>query len=157
MLGGVTGGLPDPEAHVFDLDDVPLGDGNVIEGALRRFRRVDRRAGRPREVDVPRDEIGVQVRLDDVGDLHVERFRRVEVDLHVAPGIDDRAGPVSREHVGTVGDLRNEEVFQQHGRLLVVRVDSGFSIVTPPQAKSAYVTPVATMMKTMVMMPPARR
>ena len=119
VLGGMPGGLPDPEAHVFDLDDVPLGDGDVIEGALRRLGRVDRRTGLPGHVHVARDEVRVQMGFEDVGDRHAQRAGLADVDIHVPPGVDHGTGLLACEDVGTVGNLPGKEVLEQHGGLLL--------------------------------------
>jgi hypothetical protein len=65
-----------------------------------------------------RDEIGVQVGLDDVGDAHAQLVGGIRVDLHLALGVDDRAGATSPQQVGAVGDAADKELLQNHGVVL---------------------------------------
>jgi hypothetical protein len=46
-----------------------------------------------------RDEIGMEVRFQYVGDLHPQRFRRIQVNTYIPARIDDRTGFCATEQI----------------------------------------------------------
>ena len=83
-LGRVAGGLEEREAHGPELDPVAVARRDVGVLGAGRGPDVDPRSGGLRELEVPGDEVGVEVREDHVADLHAEPGRLLEVLRDVA-------------------------------------------------------------------------
>jgi hypothetical protein len=112
----VTGGLEDLETHagevkrvaVFHGDEGVLGDGAAAE--------MDGGAAAIAELEVSGDEVGVEVREENVADLEAEFFGVVEILLDVALGVDDYGGVAGfvAEEVRGVGEAAEVVLFQDH-------------------------------------------
>src|SRR6185503_7315583 len=86
----------------------------VAHGAMRKLRAGfrsddDLRSGARGELPMPADEVGVQMRLDDVADRQPEPRRLVDVLIDVPLRIDDRAFPAVAGEVGGVGETGKVE------------------------------------------------
>jgi hypothetical protein len=66
------------------------------------------------------NEVGMEMGLQDVGDLQSLITGGVDVDLDVSAGVDDGARFVPADEVGTVSDAFNEELMDDHRGLLKV-------------------------------------
>ena len=77
----------------------------------------DLRSGLPRELHMSRDEVGVQVRLDDPADGDARFLRRVEVELHIALRIDDRRLAAVGEQIRSVREAPEIERLEEHPKL----------------------------------------
>ena len=153
MLGRVPGSLYDADGDILDLEGIAFAHGDMREGAFRLLRRVDDRPGLLREIDVARDEIGVEVGLQDMGDLHAQSLRRLYVDIDVALRIYHRAGLLPGEDVRAVGYLGQKEVFDEHGSPPLCRP----LLSKIRYTNNKYINPTAIAMNITLINPPARR
>jgi hypothetical protein len=90
VLGAVAGGVDGPHRQRAELELEAVVEGLVLVMRRREPIDVDRRAGGGRQAAVPRDVVGVVVRLEHVADLDAETARELEVRLDLEAGIDDR-------------------------------------------------------------------
>ena len=91
-LDGVAGGFKDLQAHAGEVECVAVvhGDEGVLgDGAGAE---VDGGAAAVAELEVAGDEVGVEVREEDVADLEAECVGVVEILLDVALRVDDDGG-----------------------------------------------------------------
>ena len=93
---------------------------------------MDRRAGGGRQPAVPRDVVGVVVRLEHVADLDAEIARELEVLLDLEAGIDDRGDPrrVVAHEVGRAAQVLVCDLTEDHGRIISVDEDSWYWVHT---------------------------
>ena len=72
--------------------------------------------GCARKVDVPGNEVGVNMGFGDVGDLQAFGFGGVEIGRHVAQRIDDQgcSGRVASDQVARLGEALVVQSFQVH-------------------------------------------
>ena len=79
------------------------------------FAHMNRGPGERREFAVPGDEIGVQVRFDDVSDLESLLLRFLYVDFHVALGVDHSRDALGTDHVRSVSQAGQIKLIEVHG------------------------------------------
>ena len=75
-------------------------------------------AGAPGQLGMPADEVGVDVRLDDVAAAQTALVGRVDVLLHIALRIDDRCLAVRPDQVRSMRQTAELELVEMHGRRL---------------------------------------
>jgi hypothetical protein len=80
---------------------------------------------------MPGDEIGVQMGLQNVGDVHAQGAGRGDVPFHVPLGVDHRAAVLAGEKVRAVGDFFDEKLLEQHD---ILRFFPYPRRATPPKA-----------------------
>ena len=112
----MAGGLENLEAHAGEVERVAIVHG--VEGVLGdgAGAEMDGGAATVAELEVAGDEVGVEVREEDVTDLEAEFFGVVEVLLNVALGVDDDGGVAGfvAEEIGGVGEAAQVVLFQDH-------------------------------------------
>ena len=111
MLGPVAGRVHDPDRDVADLDLVSVGERLERVFWLARRMGGNARSELEREAPVPRDVVGVRVRLEHLLDPDAAPGRLLEVGLdRVGRVDDDRAGRVlvADEVRGTAEPLVHE-------------------------------------------------
>ena len=83
---------------------------------LRCFVDVDVRACALGEIAVAGHVIGVQVRLDDVGDLQMMRLRRIEIFLYVPIRVNDGgdSGAFAADQIRCAAQTIDEELLKIH-------------------------------------------
>jgi len=103
------GSQTDLVAVVQRLERVPgLGPRAEVDGGARA----------PRELEVSRHEIGVEMRQDHVPDRQAATLGVLDVHVHVAPRIDDGrvSGRLVADQVGSVRETGQIVLFEDHGR-----------------------------------------
>ena len=108
MLRGVARRVQSGEPQLADVERLAVADRPVLVGELRTRPDDVRRAGQGGQVPPARDVVVVEVRLDDVADPKVVLARRIEIDVDVAPWIDDRGE--TRRLIGDQGREMPEPV-----------------------------------------------
>ncbi len=124
MLGSVARRLHHPQAQVFDHDLLALNDGFMGKAAVTGA--VDGGTGGGGEVNVPGDEIRMQVRLQDMSDAQVHILRGLQVYVNVSPRVHYGAGFAAAEQIGTVGEALHEELLDVHSAPPLRAACSGF-------------------------------
>ena len=117
-VGGVPGCVEHLDVHVLDVEAAAVAHGHVAVLAAARLRGADRRARPLRQVHVARDEVGVQVGLEDMRNLQPQLLRRGEVVLNIALRVDDRTCLLPSEEVGEVSDAIDVVLLNEHVRPL---------------------------------------
>ena len=110
---GMAGGVEEVEAGIAELEGVAVFDGDVRKGRVGIFAEVDSGAGALGELVVAGDEVGVEMRLDDVLDAEIFLGREVEVEVNVALRVDNGSDAIARDDVGGVGEAAEEELLDQ--------------------------------------------
>ena len=100
---------------VADAQLVAVAHRAMRELGIRRRAKHDLRAGALRQLAMPADEVGVQVRLDDVADAQAALVGRVDVLLDVALRIDDRRLAVRTDQVRGMRQAAEVELVEMHG------------------------------------------
>ena len=113
-LGRVPGRLEETQRHRAHPDLVALGNRRVGERRSGLCAEVDLRTGSLGQLPVPRHEIRVEVRLDDVPDRQALRFGLLEVGLDVPPRVDDSRFAVRPDHVGRLRQATEIELLEEH-------------------------------------------
>ena len=126
VLRRVARRLENGEPQLANVERLAVADRPVLVGELRTRPDDVRRAGQGGELAPARDVVVVEVRLDDVADPKVVLARRIEIDVDVAPRIDDRGEPrrligdqgreVPEPFDAVAGDLHARSVHCTHGR-----------------------------------------
>ncbi len=80
----------------------------------RFFADIDLGAGTLRQFAVPADEVGMQVRLEDVLDPEVLLGGSFQVNINIALRIDDHADSAGSEQVRRVGQAAEIKLFEVH-------------------------------------------
>ena len=93
VLGRVPGRVERPEADRPDVEGLAVADRAVLVRQLGAGADDVGRTGQRREVAATRDVVVVEMGLDDVADPQTGAPGRLEVDVDVAPWIDDRGRP----------------------------------------------------------------
>src|SRR5690606_6640608 len=123
-LGGVPRGLPelehDPRLGVAEGDPVAGAHPPDREPGLRRGAVDDLRARGLGQLEVPGEEVGVEVRLDHVADLEALGGGVVQVLLDVAARVDDGGHPgvEVRDQVARLGQAVQVVLREPHVALL---------------------------------------
>ena len=115
-LDGVAGGFEDLQAHAGEVECVAVvhGDEGVLgDGAGAEM---DGGAAAIAELEMAGDEVGVEVREEDVADLEAECVGVVEILLDVALRVDDDGGVAGfvAEKIRGVGEAAEVVLFQDH-------------------------------------------
>jgi hypothetical protein len=113
-LGRMPRRLEEAQRDLAHRDRVAVVDGDVRELRLRGGAEVDLRAGALGELAVARDEVGVQVCLDDVPDRQPLRPRLIYIDVHVPAGVDHGRLAVRADHVGRLREAAQVELVEVH-------------------------------------------
>ncbi len=92
VLGRVPGRVERPEAEGPDVERLAVADRPVLVRELGAGADDVGRTGQRGELAAARDVVVVEMGLDDVADPQAGRPRRLEVDVDVAPRVDDRGG-----------------------------------------------------------------
>ena len=96
-LHGVSWSLQEPEAALTELDLVSVLDRDVREQRAGPGAEIDARSGATGKFAMPRDEVGMQVGLDDVFDLPSIAGCGIEIDIHITLGIDNCGNPLRND------------------------------------------------------------
>ncbi len=91
VLRRVAGRVANLDAQPIDAERVALPDGHVLERAAAGPGGVDCCPGGCGQIPVAGHEVRVQMGLEDMRDPHTHLGRGVEVDVHVASRVHDRA------------------------------------------------------------------
>ncbi len=113
-LGRVAGSLQHADADVPDAQLVAVFGRAMWEGRARARADDDLGAGARREFPVSADEVGVQVRLDDVLDLQPAGFGLRDVLVNVALRVYDRGLARGADEVGGVRQTAEIELLEVH-------------------------------------------
>ena len=76
-------------------------------------------SSRFRQVEVAGDEVRMQVCFQDMSDLKAHPPGRIEVRADVAFRVDYGTGVIPRDHVGAMGDARDEMLVNDHNSHLL--------------------------------------
>ena len=112
----MAGSLQEIEAALAELDGVAVLDRACAgTSAPEPSPEIDARAGALGKFVMAGDEVGVQVRFDDVLDLQPLFAGGVEVDVDVALRVDHRRDAFRPDQVGSVRQTAQKEVFDENG------------------------------------------
>jgi hypothetical protein len=113
----VPGGGPELQADLAELDALAVGHLAVREVHVRGLAVDDGGAGRGGQLQVPGQEIGVHVGLDDVVDAQPAGGRVVQVVLDVPPGVHHGRAPggLVADQVGSLGQAVEVVLDEFHG------------------------------------------
>ena len=100
---GMSRSLQEAEAALPELDLVSVLHRDVRELSAGSRAEIDVRASALRKFAMSRDEVGMDVSLDDVFDLPPIASCRFEIDIHIALGIDDGCDALRRQPCKTRG------------------------------------------------------
>ncbi len=110
----MTGGPHEIETALAELNGVAVFDRRVRERRAGALSQIDARSGAPRKLMMAGDEVGVQVRFDNVLDLQAFLPGGVYVDVNVALRIDHGRDPFRGDQVGGVGQTPEKKVFHRN-------------------------------------------
>ena len=121
MLRRVSRRVDRHDSRRTKIDDVAvaevlMGHADLVLLACVMARRTVCRAGTIRQLARAGREVGVDVRLEDVGDPQFSRGREVEVDVHVTPRVDDGgdAGARAADNIGVLREALVFNAFEDH-------------------------------------------
>ena len=107
--------LQELEPALSEPDFVPIANRGVRElgagASAQPSSKIDTSPRTLGQFVVARDEIGMQVRLDNMFDLPPVASRRFQVNVDVALRIDDRRNALRSNHVRCVGQAAQIELF----------------------------------------------
>src|SRR5579872_472071 len=92
-LGGVAWRGPDLEPDITELESLAVAERLDREVDVRRLAERDDSSGRRRELEVPREEVGMEMGLDDSLDAEALFVGLLEVHADVASRVDDDRTP----------------------------------------------------------------
>src|ERR671919_1950499 len=118
MGSGVAGRGHRLDDRVAELDDVAVGQSDVLEVDPSAGWEVGRRPGSIDQRREARDVVGLNVRLEDRDDRNPLRLRQPDVVVdEIGVGIDDgEAAPrLAPEEIGGTGRLVVQELAEEHG------------------------------------------
>ena len=93
-LHGMAGSLQEAKAALPELNLLAVLNRLVGELSPGPGPEIDPRSGTFGEFAMPRHEVGVQMRLDNVFDLPPVARCRIEIDVNIPLGVDDRCHPL---------------------------------------------------------------
>ncbi len=125
-LEGVSGSLQEPERALSEFDPVAVRDRHVRELRSGSRADVDLRAGPFREFQMSGDEVGMDVGLDNLGDLPTLLGCRGDINIDVPLGVDDGRDALRPDHVGCVGQASQIESFNLYRFHAVLLLNSSF-------------------------------
>ena len=110
--------------HTSELDAVAVVQGRERILGLGGRAQVDRRAGTIAQLEMTRDEVGVQVGQQDVFDREAVLRRKGEVLVDIPLGIDDGRdmGELVTDQVRRVGEAPEIELLENHERIVTLRL-----------------------------------
>ena len=108
-------GVQDLDGHLAHLEDLAVVGDVRIEGGIGVRAEHDGGARFLRQGHVPGDEVGVEVRLEDVLDLLATGFRAIEVGLDLAQRVDHDGLITALDVVGALGEAAGVDLFDFHG------------------------------------------
>jgi hypothetical protein len=116
----VARGLQDLEPHVAELDPIAVLQRDALELRLGPAAEVDRGPGPVAELDVARDEVGMEVGEEDVLDRVAARLGIGQVPVDVTLRIDHRGGLrlFIRDHVRRMRQAGEVVLLDVHGSSL---------------------------------------
>jgi alkyl hydroperoxide reductase subunit AhpC len=120
-LDGVTGSLDEIEPALPELNGVAVFHRRVRKRRARGLSEVDARPGALRKLVMTRDEVGVQVRFDNVLDLQALLLGGVYVDIDVALRVNHGRNPFRTDEVGSMGQTTEKELLHQNRFHMPVR------------------------------------
>jgi hypothetical protein len=110
----VARGFEKPQNHPAETDLVAVAHGQMRDGRIRRRAQVYFGIRAPREFDVPADKICVQMSFNDVLDLEPLRPGLLQIEGHVALGIDDAGHALRPRHVRSVRKTGEIKLLETH-------------------------------------------
>src|ERR1700687_4179909 len=113
-LDRVTGSLHEIESALPELNGVAVFHRRVRERCARGFSEVDARSSALRKLMMTGNEVGVQVRFDNVLDLQALFLGGVYVNVHVALRVDDGRNSLRTDQVGSVCQTSEQELFHSN-------------------------------------------
>ena len=113
-LHRMPGSLEEPEAALPELNLVSVLDRDVRELGSGPGAEIDARPGALGKFAMARDEVGVQVRLDNMFDLPPLAGCRLKVNINVPLRIDDGGNALRANRVGCVGQAAQIESLNLH-------------------------------------------
>ena len=111
------------EVQLAHLQLVAVFHCNMRKRRPSSTRQIDRGASARRQLAVSGDEICMQMRLEDVPDLHAILLRRFQVNFHVALRIDDDSFALRSQQIRSMRQTAEVELFKIH--------KDGLSLSTP--------------------------
>ena len=108
-------GVQDLDGHLAHLEDLAVVGDVRIEGGIGVRAEHDGGARFLRQGHVPGDEVGVEVRLEDVLDLLATGFRSIEVRFDLSERVDDDGLITALDVVGALGEAAGVDLFDFHG------------------------------------------
>ena len=123
VLGPVPGRVQHAHRDLADVQHVSVHHGVEVVLRLREWMDRDARAVLEREPSVPRDVVGVVVRLDGAHDAQRVALRFLDVLLDRECGVDDDrlAGLLGADQVGGAAEVGVDELPKQHQVILYVK------------------------------------
>ena len=116
MLGGMTRRPTRLESKASNRYLVAIAQRLMVELLVAKLAGIDGGASRPVKLERARNEIGVDMRLENRADAEISLGSPIEIDLHVTARIDDRN--ISSRFVGDqIRDLceaRGEHAIDNH-------------------------------------------
>jgi hypothetical protein len=106
--------LQEPEAAPPELYFVSVPDRDVREQSSAPGAEIDSRSSALGKFAMARDEVGVQVDLDDMFDPPPLAGCRLRIDINLPLGIDDRCNALRANRVGCVGQAAEIESLHLH-------------------------------------------
>ena len=118
MLGPVARRVDRAKDDGSDVDLRAVGERPAIEARARLLVHVHRNPALERESAVPRDVIGVRVRLEGGDDRHLVPSRRIQILLDRVGRVDDHrdARFLVADEVRRASEVVVDELPEQHGR-----------------------------------------
>ena len=114
-FGSVAGSFEDANGGLAKFQFETVGDGDVREGGSGLRAHVDGRAGTGGEFTVAGDEVGVEMAFENVADGHAVIGGGFQIEFDVTLRIDDDGFAFGSEHVGSMGQTAEIELFEVHG------------------------------------------
>src|SRR5699024_1145476 len=117
-LPGVTGGGDDLQLDLTERDRLPVGQQPDRVVGLGTDAVADPRPGRLGQLEVPGDEVGVEVGVDHGLDRQAAGLGLVEILGDVAAGVHDHRAPgrLVADQVRGVGQAVDVVLLENHGR-----------------------------------------
>jgi hypothetical protein len=120
----VTGGFERRHAHFAKLQLEAIAQGNVRKSRTGLGSDIDSGPGSRRQFFMTRNEICVQMSFKNVANRELLLFRCLQINVHIPLWINDRSLAFRADHVRSVCQATEIELFEIHSRL------AGFSAMT---------------------------
>jgi hypothetical protein len=102
------------KTNIFKADLIPIVDGMMGKCTHSGSWGIDLGAGCFSKVEVTGNEVGMQVRLENVGDPESHLLCHFDIPASIPGWINNRTGPVSGDNIGAVCDTGDEELVDNH-------------------------------------------